>query len=50
MRVKKGTIKELAEKYRQNVMTMVGFLDGINDSLKAEESIETMEEDTDREV
>ena len=30
----KGTVKELAEKYGQDVMTMVGFLDGINDSLK----------------
>ncbi len=29
----RGTVKELAEKYGQNVMTMVGFLDGINDSL-----------------
>ena len=28
-----GTVKELAEKYGQDVMTMVGFLDGINDSL-----------------
>ena len=42
----KGTVKELAEKYWQDVMTMVGFLDGINDSLKAENPIETMEEDT----
>ena len=29
-----GTVKELAEKYGQDVLTMVGFLDGINDSLK----------------
>ena len=29
-----GTVKELAEKYGQEVLTMVGFLDGINDSLK----------------
>ena len=29
----RGTVKELAEKYGQDVMTMVGFLDGINDSL-----------------
>ena len=41
-----GTVKELAEKYGQNVMTMVGFLDGINDSLKEPNPIETMEEDT----
>ena len=41
-----GTVKELAEKYGQDVMTMVGFLDGINDSLKTANPIETMEEDT----
>ena len=29
-----GTVKELAEKYEIDVMTMVGFLDGINGSLK----------------
>ena len=37
-----GTVKELAEKYGQDVMTMVGFLDGINDSLKVPNPIETM--------
>lgn len=42
----KGTVKELAEKYGQEVLTMVGFLDGINDSLKEANPIETMEEDT----
>lgn len=42
----KGTVKELAEKYDITVMTMVGFLDGINDSLKEANPIETMEEDT----
>ena len=41
-----GTVKELAEKYGQDVMTMVGFLDGINDSLKNPNPIETMTEDT----
>ena len=41
-----GTVKELAEKYGQEVLTMVGFLDGINDSLKTANPIETMEEDT----
>ena len=29
----KGTVKELAEKYNVDIMTMTGFLDGINDSL-----------------
>lgn len=42
----RGTVKELAEKYGQHVMTMVGFLDGINDSLKVKNPIETMTEDT----
>lgn len=42
----KGTVKELAEKYGIDLMTMTGFLDGINDSLKQENPIEEMEEDT----
>ena len=42
----KGTVKELAEKYGINVFTMTGFLDGINDSLKVPNPIETMDEDT----
>ena len=41
-----GTVKELAEKYDVDLMTMVGFLDGINDSLKEKNPIEEMEEDT----
>ena len=44
--VVEGTVKELAEKYGIDVMTMVGFLDGINDSLKEANPIEEMEEDT----
>ena len=44
--VVKGTVKELAEKYKVDLMTMVGFLDGINDSLKEQNPIEEMEEDT----
>ncbi len=42
----KGTVKELAEKYGQEVLTMVGFLDGIDESLKEQNPIETMDEDT----
>ncbi|MBQ8304899.1 MAG: SEC-C domain-containing protein [Blautia sp.] len=42
----KGTVSELAEKYGQDVLTMVGFLDGINDSLKTPNPIETMDENT----
>ena len=42
----KGSVKELAEKYGMDVMTMVGFLDGINESLIVQNPIETMEADT----
>lgn len=42
----KGTVKELAEKYNVDIMTMTGFLDGINESLKAANPIEEMDEDT----
>ncbi len=41
-----GTVKELADRFDLDVLTMVGFLDGINDSLKVANPIETMEEDT----
>ena len=41
-----GTVKELAEKYGTELLIMVGFLDGINDSLVEENPIETMTEDT----
>lgn len=44
--VVKGTVNELAEKYNLNLMIMVGFLDGINDSLKEPNPIEEMTEDT----
>ena len=44
--VVRGTVKELADKYKVNVMTMTGFLDGINDSLKVQNPIEEMDEDT----
>ncbi|MGO5337698.1 SEC-C metal-binding domain-containing protein [Bilifractor sp. LCP19S3_H10] len=44
--VVKGTVKELADRYKIDVMTMTGFLDGINDSLKVPNPIETMTEDT----
>ena len=44
--VVEGTVKELAEKYELSLMEMTGFLDGINDSLKEANPIETMEEDT----
>ena len=41
-----GTVKELADKYGIDIMTMTGFLDGINDSLREANNIEEMEEDT----
>lgn len=44
--VVKGTVKELAEKYNMELRHMVGFLDGINDSLNEPNPIEQMTEDT----
>ena len=44
--VVKGTVKELAEKYDVSIMTMTGFLDGINDSLVNANPIEEMTEET----
>ncbi len=44
--VVKGTVKELAEKYGVDLMTMTGFLDGIDESLVEANPIEEMEEDT----
>lgn len=42
----KGTVKELSEKYGVTLETMVGFLDGIEESLVIPNNIEEMEEDT----
>ena len=42
----KGTVKELADKFGLEVLTMVGVLDGIDDSLKEHNPIETMDENT----
>ena len=41
-----GTVQELADKYEVPLSMMVGFLDGINDSLKEPNPIEEMVEDT----
>ncbi len=41
-----GTIEELAKKYECDFNIMVGFLDGINDSLVNPNPIETMDETT----
>ena len=44
--VVEGTVDELADKFDVSLMTMTGFLDGINDSLKEPNPIDTMEADT----
>ena len=41
-----GTVKELADKYGVELMIMVGFLDGIDESLKNPNPIEEMDENT----
>lgn len=41
-----GSVRELAERFQVEIMIMVGFLDGINESLKNPNPIDTMEEDT----
>ncbi|MEE0956204.1 MAG: SEC-C metal-binding domain-containing protein [Eubacterium sp.] len=41
-----GTVKELAERFDVDIMTMTGFLDGIDDSLQVKNPIETMDENT----
>ncbi len=41
-----GTVKELARKYDVSVKMITGFLDGINESLKTPNPVETMDEDT----
>ena len=44
--VVKGTVKGLADKYQVSLMTMTGFLDGINDSLVEKNPLDDLEEDT----
>ena len=41
-----GTVKELADKYGMEPAIMLGFLDGIIESIKEPNSIEDLEEDT----
>ncbi|HCX65441.1 MAG TPA: SEC-C domain-containing protein [Eubacteriaceae bacterium] len=41
-----GTVKELAEEYNMEPVYFMGFLDGINDSIKEQNDLETMDEDT----
>ena len=41
-----GTFKELAEKYESDPVIFMGFLDGINTSLKNEQEFKTFDEDS----
>ena len=41
-----GSVKELAQKFNVEPLTMIGFIDGINSSLKSEYNMEDMDEDT----
>ena len=41
-----GTVEELAKKYDMEVRTMVGFLDGISESLKKENPMDQLTETT----
>ena len=41
-----GTVTELAQKYNMELTYFVGFLDGIDESLKEPNPIETMDENT----
>lgn len=44
--VKKTTIEELAKEYNASVEFIMGFVDGINDSLKSEYDLEKVEANT----
>ena len=41
-----GSLSELAQKFRQPVLIMMGFMDGTNDSLKNPYTLEELTEDT----
>ena len=44
--VKSTTISELAKEYDSTIEFVMGFIDGINDSLKNQYDLETLEADT----
>ncbi len=48
--VVKGTVKELAEKYETDIETMVGFLDGIDESLVESNNLDEITEDSEVEI
>ena len=41
-----GTVKELAEKYGLTIQYMIGFLDGIDDSLAESNNLDDVTEDS----
>lgn len=41
-----GTVKELAEKYGLTIQYMIGFLDGIDDSLMSSNNLDDVTEDS----
>lgn len=43
---KDNTVKGFSEFFQVDLMTMVGFLDGINESLKTANNLDTIEEDS----
>ncbi len=45
-KVESGTVAELAQRYGTDIQTMTGFLDGIDDSLRTKNPIDTMDENT----
>ena len=42
----KGTVAELAEKYDMDIQTMIGFLDGIDESLVTSNNLDEVTEDS----
>lgn len=42
----KGTVKELAERFNVSIQTMIGFLDGIDESLLTSNNLEEVTEDS----
>ena len=45
-RILESTVQGYSKKYGVDLMTMVGFLDGINDSLKEKNDLEALEADS----
>lgn len=44
--IEQGSLRDLAEKFEMDSLTFVGFMDGINSSLKEEVDVESLTEDT----